>query len=654
MKKSLLPKSILGCCLLLSQTVYAENYKKVVLASFLVKDEAQAKYDLLIEDIDKKLAEEKAKYPFNVVVRESGSYHIIAAEPFKYVREAKEVLTELSDIFPSAYINNNAETFDENETSSDNLKEEKKVDISEKIDEKKEETITQTMDEDVAIEKEKVEKDEVINNTDTDNIQKFTLNEIVKEIITTDPEIKERIYQYNSIMEDLNISKAGYYPTVDLYGKVGRKSVKKENTAKDSFDHSEVSLKLVQNIFNGFGTQAAVNRDDARAKAAFNKLKEVTQDKIYRAIEAYIKVLRYGQVLEIAKDNVKVHEETLLKIEDRYEKGFSTLSEVERVKGRLSLARSNYISETNNLYDAKFSFHKALGRYVDEKALVKPEFKATLPKTLEHAIDIAIHNNPSILVANEDIKVAKEALKYTKKNDYPTLDIELEATRYNNYNSSAEGREDDRSAMLVLNYNLFNGGADSAQKQKYISLLNYEYERKNTLKRDIIESLGLSWSAYKMISKQYKYQVEYRDLTMKTKVAYDEEFQLGRRTLIDLLDVQDEVNHIKINVIHSTYDLLFSKFRVLDGMGDLINYFDEELKEDYKKDIVKIYPDQDNDNIIDCEDQCDNSLTQTTNLYGCEGINCIEVDKVEFNTQLETKQSEVNKEEIETLWGKSQ
>lgn len=111
--------------------------------------------------------------------------------------------------------------------------------------------------------------------------------------------------------------------------------------------------------------------------------------------------------------------------------------------------------------------------------------------------------------------------------------------------------------MLVLNYSLYNGGADSSQKQKYISLLNYEYENKNKLKRDVVESLGLSWDAYKMISKQYKYQVEYRDLTIKTKNAYNEEFQLGRRTLIDLLDVQDEVNHIKINVIHSTYDLLF-------------------------------------------------------------------------------------------------
>lgn len=406
MKKSLLSKSVLGCCLLLSQAISAENYKKVVLASFLIKDEAQAKYDLLIDDINKKIVKEKEKYPFNVVVRESGAHYIIAAEPFKYVKEAKEVLNELETLFPTAYINNNAETFDENSSSNTMAKEEKKLVVDNKVDKKL----------DLVEDKNKSLKNETETEKEVpvDNIDKYTLYDIVKEIITTDPEIKARVYQYNAIMEDINISKAGYYPSLDLYGKVGKKSVKKDNTAKDDFDHSEVTLKLVQNIFNGFGTQAAVNRDEARAKAAFNKFKEVSQDKIYRAVEAYLKVLRYSEVLEIAKDNVKVHEETLLKIQDRYEKGFSTLSEVERVKGRLS-ARSNYISETNNLYDAKFNLHKALGRQVDEKALIRPEFKAKLPKTLEQAIDIAIHNNPSIKVANEDINVAKEALNFTKE-----------------------------------------------------------------------------------------------------------------------------------------------------------------------------------------------------------------------------------------------
>lgn len=629
MKQNYLSKKVLLSFLLLGQVAIADNYKKVVLSSFTNETSAQNKYDKLIEGIESKIQVEKEKYAFNVVMRESGKHFIIAVEPFKYVKEAKEVLSKLTDTFPTAYINNNAQKFDENEISEDIVKETKN-DISEQI--------VETSKKEVTIETEK-------------KLPVYTLEDMINELIFTDPEIKEKLFQYNAIMEDINISDAGYLPTLDFVGKVGRKEIEKEGTPKDGFDTSELTLRLVQNLFNGFGTQAAVNRDEARAKAAFNKYIEVAQDKMYRAIEAYIKVVRYNEVLKIAKDNVKVHEETLLKIQDRYEKGFSTLSEVERVKGRLALSKSNYVSETNNLFDAKFNFHKSLGRYVDENSLVMPDFKGTLPKTLEHATDIAIHNNPSILVANYDIKAIQESLQYTKRRNYPTLDIELEKSRYNNLTGSSVGREDDTSAMLVLNYNLYSGGADKAEKQKYISLLNYEYAHKNKLKRDVIEALGLSWSAFKMISEQYKYQVEYRDLTAKTKIAYDEEFQLGRRTLIDLLDVQDEVNNIKIKVIHNSYDLLFSKYRVLDAMGELYKSFGKEFKEDYKEDKLLAYVDQDNDKILDCEDQCDNSAIEETNIYGCQGINCVQVDEIKFDTEITENNNQFDTTEVQNLWG---
>ena len=479
----------------------------------------------------------------------------------------------------------------------------------------------------------------------------YSLESMIKEIIYTDPEIKERLFQYNAIMEDINISKAGFYPTIDLLGKVGRKSTEKKGSDEDIYDTSEITVKLVQNLFNGFGTQTAVNRDEARAKAAFNKYIEVAQDKIYRAIEAYIKVVRYNEVLKIAKDNVKVHEETLVKIENRYEKGFSTLSEVERVKGRLALSKSNYISETNNLFDAKFNFHKALGRYVDENSLIKPDFKGSLPNSIEHAIDIAIHKNPSILVANYDIQAVQESLQYSEKNDYPSLDLELEKSRYDNLTGSSVGSENDMSAMLVLKYNLYSGGADAARKQKSVSLLNYEYTHKNKIKRDIIEALNLSWSAYEMVQEQYKYQVQYRDLTAKTKVAYDEEFQLGRRTLIDLLDVQDEVNNIKIKVIHNSYDLLFAKYRILDAMGELYQSFGHEFKEDYKKDEIFSAFDFDKDGILDTEDQCDSDTTAKSNIYGCSAINCIKVEEIKFNTQLKEETEQLDTTEIQNLWG---
>ncbi|APW64756.1 hypothetical protein LPB137_02295 [Poseidonibacter parvus] len=638
MENNFFIKKVILLCLLLSQMNAAEYYKKVVLASFVNETRAEAKFSKLQNIIESKIQKQKEEYPFSVVVRPSGNKYIIAVEPFKSYEEAKKVLSALKSSFPTAFINNNAQVVDNN------------IEVIQDMTILKVKEEVKEVDKTVVV-KEKPELKSEVNKVSNP----YSLERMLNELIYTDPEIKERLFQYNSIVEEIDISDAGYYPTVDFIGKLGEKRSEKEqpddSITKDTYGTSELTLRVVQNLFNGFGTQAAVNRDEARAKAAFNKYIEVAQDKMYRAIEAYIKVIRYKEVLEIAKSNVKIHEETLVKIEDRYEKGFSTLSEVERVKGRLALSKSNYVSETNNLIDAKFNFHKALGRNVDETRLVMPEFNGNIPKSLEHATDIAIHKNPSILVANHDIKVLQESLQYSRKNDYPTLDLELEGSRYNNLNGSSDANEDDLSAMLVLNYNLYSGGAHRAEKQKYISLLNYEYAHKNKLKRDVIEALGLSWSANKMIEEQYKYQLEYRDLTAKTKAAYDEEFQLGRRTLIDLLDVQDEVNNIKIKVIHNSYDLLFSKYRIIDAMGELYQSFGHEFKEDYKKDAVLAYVDQDGDKILNTEDQCDNSATPETNIYGCEGINCIQVNEIKFNTELKDQENQLDTTGIQNLWG---
>lgn len=408
---------------------------------------------------------------------------------------------------------------------------------------------------------------------------KYTLDDMLVEVIKNDPLIKERLHQYESIVNEIDISKAGYLPTVDLSLRSGKKLVKKwDPNSKDNYHYQEASLKIVQNIFDGYGTTHATNRDIQRAKAAYYKYIEVAQDKMKNATKAYIDLLKFSNIFKITKENIKVHEKIQQKIAERYKKGYGTRSELERVKGRLSLAISNYVSAKSNFYDAEIKFEKSLGRRVDVSTLELPKFNYKLPASLTEAMDLAIKNNPSIIVSFHDIKVAKEAIGYAKKEFYPTLDLELEATRYNNLDGSTNSREEDYSAMLVLNYNLYNGGGDDANVLKYKKLLTFEFAHKDRLISELRESLNLSWNTYEMLSEQINFQKDYQDYTEISKDAYFEEFQLGRRTLIDLLDIEDEINSIRMQVKTNEYDILASKYRIIDSTGQLYNLFINNLK----------------------------------------------------------------------------
>lgn len=462
----------------------------------------------------------------------------------------------------------------------------------------------------------------------------FTLNDMLNEVILTDPQINEYLHQYRSVVQEAKVSRSGYLPKLDLYGKIGR--MDERGDEDDKYTSSEMSLKLTQNLFDGFSTRASQLRDNARARAAYKKYMEVAQKKLYEAIEAYIGVIEYAQILAIAKDNVRVHEETLVRIKRRYDKGYSTLSEVDRVRGRVALSRSNYIAQTNNLYDARIKFQKALGKSIDAKDLVKPIFRLKLPSTLEEATKIAIKNNPSMQVANLDIDASKQSLRYAKKGRYPKLDVELKGSRYSDRYSSEDGDEKELSAMLVLNYNLYNGNSDEAVTQKYISLLNAQYAHKNKLKRDLLESLGLSWSAYKLLQQQQIYQQRYKNLTQKSQRAYSKEFQLGRRTLIDLLDIQDELNNVRIKVIHNDYDLLFAKYRVAEAMGKLF-------------DVIRYKFDMQNDE--DSEDEDITYEKYDKSRSKIQKYKKVQVERVKYNKTIkEDGKNELDDSNVKKLW----
>lgn len=123
---------------------------------------------------------------------------------------------------------------------------------------------------------------------------------------------------------------------------------------------------------------------------------------------------------------------------------------------------------------------------------------------------------------------------------------------------------DDRfQARIVLSYNFYQGGSDIALAQKNISKINQEIEIKRDIKRKVVEKLDLAWTFYKMTQEQLKDLKEYSEFSKQTMELYKEEYDLGRRTLLDLLTSQNDVINSKEQIIKAEYDLLFSKFRIL-------------------------------------------------------------------------------------------
>ena len=472
----------------------------------------------------------------------------------------------------------------------------------------------------------------------------LTLKESVIEAINTNPVVQERLKNYRATQQDLNIAASEYYPTLDFRASAGHTKAGEFKGDDDGsayklgvnkLDHSnyETSLVLTQNLFDGFGTMNKVDYQEARILAAAHNYIETANDIAFQMTSAYINVLRAYELLGTAKENVQINESIYTKVKDLFDGGLTTDSEVKKIESALALSRSNLTVQLNNTRDIEYNFRRVLGRMPDASTMEKPNLLVEMPESIERAALYAINYNPSILVSRYNVKGAQSLWKQNEKDYYPKIDLEV-SQNYNDASArNAFDQPDDRfRARILLNYNIFRGGADAALSQKNISKINQEVEIGRDLKRQIIEGLDLSWSANEMIGLQLKDLRLYKEFSAKTLELYEEEYDLGRRSLLDLLSAQNDFINSRSQIINAEYEQLFAKYRILDAMG-LLPMAVSGNEKDYAArvnlytnmdahetlDTVPVKYDVDGDTIPDNEDLCDNSLLEDNIMpYGCK------------------------------------
>ncbi len=463
-----------------------------------------------------------------------------------------------------------------------------------------------------------------------DALSAISLKDTVNEVIQTHPIVQERLGNYRATRADMSIADSGYMPTIDVVGGLGWKTQGHINDeiSEENFDTYNSAIVLKQNVFNGFSTLYGVAYEKARVVSSAYDYIEKTDDIALQTTKAYLDLLRGNELYNTAKENALNNELIYSKVYELYVSGVAARSELDKIQSSLALSRSNLTVKRNNLVDARFDFHRMLGRNVSVESLVRPKFNSKLPKTRIRAMQFALENNPSLMVSRFNIQSAQKRYKQTRANYYPSVDIEASQSYSNNWQTSTA--PDDRfEVMLNVSYNLYNGGSDSAKKQKNISLINQEMDKQRELKRELIHSMGVSWSAYEITEVQLDDLYKFESFSFSTLELYQEEYELGQRSLLDLLAAQNDYFNAQTQIINAEYNRLFAQYRILDAMGVLVLALLGDEFDYYKsvglngasdsiEDELPLNLDSDNDKIADDQDMCVNSeLNSNVMPYGC-------------------------------------
>ncbi|WP_426141625.1 TolC family outer membrane protein [Pseudomonas sp. DWP3-1-2] len=404
--------------------------------------------------------------------------------------------------------------------------------------------------------------------------QAMSLTEAIQSTIDNHPEIQASKNDRLSADEEVNVAKGGYLPRVDLIAAYGRQSVDSPTTRSlyghddKTLNYTQSELRLRQLLFDGFNTPNEVGRTKAVVNSRAYYVQGTSQSLALRAIEVYLEVLKRRELLTLAKNNLQAHLRINDQISLRSERGVGSTADRDQSKARRALAENNFYTAQVDLADAEANFFSAVGRMPDELES-PPSIKGEVPLSLSDAQKSMLANNPYLKSAQADVQAAEKQYESAKSPFYPRFDAEV-AVGANDNLQGEEGHDNEWRAAVVMNYNLFNGNRDKARMRSDSYKTGQAMDIRNNALRMLNEDMSLAWNAMNNARQQTPVAREYAETTTRVRAAYQDQFGLGQRTLLDLLDSENELYNASRRYTEVRYTEEFAMYRVLATEGELL------------------------------------------------------------------------------------
>ena len=396
-----------------------------------------------------------------------------------------------------------------------------------------------------------------------------------RKAVVSNPEVQARWNGFNAAGNERDVARGGYFPQLDLTASTGREnrdSPLAPAGGYGSYNFNAAQLSLNQMLFDGMFTANEVKRLGYAKLTRYYELSEASETAALEAVRAYADVVRYRELVDAATQNYAEHKQVTQHVEERAAGGVGRGVDVEQANGRLALAESNLLTELTNLHDASARYLRVVGEKPPANLPSLPEpFKlGTMPPSIEVLMRDGLQGSPTLNAAVENVRAYKTAIASRKSPYMPRIDFRAYAAGENN-TAGILGNTRYNGVELVLNYNLFRGGADAARVRQAGDQSEQARDLQEKACRDVRQTLSIAYSDLNSLTEQQRYMDQHRLATEKSREAYRQQFDIGQRTLLDLLDSQNEFFEATRSYINARYNQATAQARTLAGMGQLVS-----------------------------------------------------------------------------------
>ncbi|MDX2289803.1 MAG: TolC family outer membrane protein [Hyphomicrobiaceae bacterium] len=369
--------------------------------------------------------------------------------------------------------------------------------------------------------------------------------------------------------EDVARAQSGYRPTVTGEASYGHAT----STSKPRIDDDggsrpgSLGVSVRQPLFDGFRTTNAVNEAEANVRAGRSTLRQVETTVLLEAVTAYVTVLRETSLLKLREQNVGVLSRELEAAEARRAAREVTLTDVAQARSRRARAVSEADLAKANLKIARADYQRVVGH--QPQVLRQPSTRVMgLPASLDEALAIAAQDSPAIIAA----LFREQAARFGVDRNWGELlpEVNVEATyAHQTHSSPIVDSRDSASISGRVTVPFYRGGEVHARvrqaKHTHVSRLQ-EVEQ---ARAEAESRVTAAWS--RLLAARA--QMESDDVQVRSaKIALEgvrEEERVGQRTLLDVLNAEQEALDAQVALVSTRRDLVVATYTVLAEIGRL-------------------------------------------------------------------------------------
>jgi adhesin transport system outer membrane protein len=388
--------------------------------------------------------------------------------------------------------------------------------------------------------------------------------------IETNPDVSARVNALRASLDAMTVARAGWLPRVDAEASVGRTDdrITTRIPANGTLDRNGAALSITQLLWDGRAVTQQVRRLDHDRQTRWFELLDTTEQTALEAARAYIDVARMRKLVELAEDSYVQHRYYHQQIQSRYRAGVGRGVDLEQAAARLALADSNLTTETSNLHDVVSRYLRIVGEAPAQKPPRPGMLSAGLPASPGEAMDLALRNSAAINAAIENLRAARAAVQERESAFMPKIEARVRAGGGRNFDGVPDQKRD-TSAELTLNWNLFSGGADQARVRQQTSLMNQAADQRDKACRDARQTAAIAYNDVGKLDELLR-ALDRNVLSIeKARDAYRQQFDIGQRSLLDLLNAENELYTARRAYANADYDRLLAQARVLAAVQQL-------------------------------------------------------------------------------------